>query len=108
MATIEPVHLDIKADGADAHITVTYSLIGSASDIGSGQPYSELCRLIGDDTGINPPEDNTDDRILSGVLTPLFSTVVFPDDVPIGRSFMKTIPRPTLTRTSAPTRSGAW
>ena len=82
MATIGPVTLNIVQDVANAEITVSYSLTGSAFDIASGQPYTELCRLVGDDTGISPPEDNTDDLIPSGVLTPLFSTVVFPKQRP--------------------------
>jgi hypothetical protein len=90
MATIGPVNLKIVRDVANAHITVTYSLTGSAFDIASGQPYTELCRLIGDDTGINPPEDNTDDFIPNGVLLNV-STVVFPNNSPINRNLPKTI-----------------
>jgi hypothetical protein len=97
MATIGPVTLTIVQNVANADITVTYSLTGSAFDIASGQPYTEFCQLIGDDTGITPPEDNTDDSIPSGVLTPLFfSTVVFPNNTPINRVRTKTIPKANL------------
>jgi hypothetical protein len=93
MATIGPVNLEIVREVANAHITVTYSLSGSAFDIASGQPYTEHCQLMGDDTGINPPEDNTDEPIFpSGLLTPFFSTVVFPNNTPIHRHRVKTIP----------------
>jgi hypothetical protein len=93
MATIGPVNLEIVREVANAHITVTYSLTGSAFDIASGQPYTEHCQLVGDDTGINPPEDNTDDSIFpSGLLTPFLSTVVFPNNAPIHRQRTKTIP----------------
>jgi hypothetical protein len=96
MAAIGSVTLNIVRDVANADITVMYSLTGSAFDVASGQPYTEVCRLIGDDTGIIPPEDNTDDPILSGVLTPLFSTVVFPNTVAINRVRTKTIPLANL------------
>jgi hypothetical protein len=94
MATIGAVTLDIVPEIANAKITVKYSLIGSAFDIASGQPYTELCQLIGDDTGIIPPEDNTDDPIPSGLLS--VNTVVFPNSTAINRSRTKTIPKANL------------
>ena len=96
MASIGTVTLTIVPDVANANITVKYSLTGSAFDVASGQPYTELCQLIGDDTGINPPEDNVDDPIPSGVLTSIFSTVTFPNTTPINRVRTKTIPKLNL------------
>ncbi len=58
MASIGAVSLSIVTNVANADITITYSLTGSAFDIASGQPYTEVCRLMGDDTGIVPAEDN--------------------------------------------------
>ena len=78
-------------------VTVTYSLTGSAFDIASGQPYTEVCRLMGDDTGIVPAEDNVDDVIPNGLLTPLFSfPVVFTNALPINRTRTKTIAKSDL------------
>ena len=96
MAFIGLVTLNIVRDVANADITVTYSLTGSAFDVASGQPYTEVCRLIGDDTGIVPPEDNTDDAIPNGVLTPFFSSVVFPNTTPLNRVRTRTIPLANL------------
>jgi hypothetical protein len=73
MASIGAVSLSVVQDVANVDITVTYTLTGSAFDIASGQPYFEVCKLIGDDTGIVPAEDNTDDAIPNGVLTPILA-----------------------------------
>ena len=97
MATIGPVTLAIVTNVANANITCTYSLTGSAFDIASGQPYREVTRLMGDDTGIVPPEDNVDDAIVNGLLTPLFaSPVVFSNALPISRTLTKTIAKADL------------
>jgi len=94
MAAIGTVTLRIVRDIANADITVTYSLVGSAFDVASGQPYTEVCRLIGDDTGITPPEDNIDDPIPNGVLSS--NAVVFPNTTPISRVRTKTLPLANL------------
>ena len=97
MASIGAVSLSIVTNVANADITVTYSLTGSAFDIASGQPYTEVCRLMGDDTGIVPAEDNVDDVIPNGLLTPIFSIpVVFANALPITRTRTKTIAKSDL------------
>jgi len=98
MATIGPVTLSIVTNVANADITCTYSLTGSAFDIASGQPYREVCILRGDDTGIVPAEDNVDDAIPNGLLTPLIfpTTVVFANALPINRVRVKTIAKADL------------
>jgi len=97
MAQIGAVSLSVVQNVANVDITVTYSLTGSAFDIASGQPYFELCKLIGDDTGIVPAEDNTDDAIPNGLLTPIFSfPFVFTNTLPINRTRTKTIAKADL------------
>jgi hypothetical protein len=98
MATISAPTLSIVTDVANVDVTVSYTLTGSAFDIASGQPYTEVCKLIGDDTGIVPAEDNTDDAIPSGILTPIFfpPAVVFANALPINRVRTKTIPKANL------------
>jgi len=90
MAAIGTVTLNIVRDIANANITVTYTLVGSAFDVTSGQPYREVCRLIGDDTDITPPEDNIDDPIPNGVISN--NAIVFPNTTPINRVRTKTLP----------------
>lgn len=70
MATISPVTLEItRIPNTDlARIRISYSITGSNQDIATGQSYSEICQLIGDDT----PGDGTDDILgapLSGTIT---------------------------------------
>lgn len=97
MASIGAVSLSVVQDVANVDITVTYTLTGSAFDIASGQPYFEVCKLIGDDTGIVPAEDNTDDAIPNGVLTPIFSLpIVFTNTTPVSRTRNKTIAKADL------------
>src|SRR5882672_10574861 len=99
MASIGAVSLSIVTNVANADITVSYSLTGSAFDIASGQPYTEVCRLMGDDTGIVPAEDNVDDVIPNGLLTSIFAPlfpVVFTNALPINRTRNKTIAKADL------------
>ena len=99
MASIGAVSLSIVTNVANADITVTYALTGSAFDIASGQPYTEGCRLMGDDTGIVPAEDNVDDVIPNGLLTSIFAPlfpVVFTNALPINRTRTKTIAKSDL------------
>ena len=99
MASIGAVSLSIVTNVANADITVTYALTGSAFDIASGQPYMEVCRLMGDDTGIVPAEDNVDDVIPNGLLTSIFAPlfpVVFTNALPINRTRTKTIAKSDL------------
>jgi hypothetical protein len=100
MASIGAVTLSVVVNVANVGVTVSYALTGSASDIASGQVYTEVCKLIGDDTGIVPAEDNIDDAIPGGTLTStiiFFPTqVVFPNAAPINRVRTKTIPKANL------------
>ena len=97
MASIGAVSLSVVQNVANADITVTYTLTGSAFDIASGQPYTEVCRLMGDDTGIVPAEDNVDDIIPNGLLTPIFNfPIVFTNALPINRTRTKTIAKSDL------------
>jgi hypothetical protein len=59
----------------EANITVEYFIDFSLYDQSSNQPYNEVCRMIGDDTGITPPEDGVDDAVPNGRLFPI---VLFP------------------------------
>lgn len=56
----------------EAKIEVEYDIVFNSFDQNSNQPYAESCRLIGDDTGILPPEDGVDDQIPGGTLFPIF------------------------------------
>ena len=81
MANITNLTLGIEVvnDGAnlEAIVTATYRINWSSYDQNSNQPYRESCVLIGDDTGITPAEDGTDDSIPNGTLFPqlLFPTL---------------------------------
>lgn len=99
MASIGPITLEIDIDVANANITASYTLTGSAFDVASGQPYTEQCELKGDDSGIVPAEDGVDDTIVEGTLTTIFSVlfpVVFANTTPINRVRTKTIPKANL------------
>jgi hypothetical protein len=88
MASISNVTLDIQVvnDGANlvANVTATYRINWSSYDQHSNQPYRESCVLIGDDTGINPAEDGTDDAIPNGTLFPQLLFPPFPPLPPLG------------------------
>ena len=79
MASVRDLTCEIEVvnDGPnlEANITVEYFIDFSLYDQSSNQPYNEVCRMIGDDTGITPPEDGTDDAIPNGRLFPI---VLFP------------------------------
>jgi hypothetical protein len=70
MASVSNITLaiDVVNNGADlqANVAVEYDITFSSYDQNSNQPYTEFCRLIGDDTGIAPAEDGFDDAILGG------------------------------------------
>ena len=80
------LEIDVVNDGAnlEANVTVEYDITFSSYDQHSNQPYSELCRLIGDDTGIMPAEDGVDDSI------------------PGGRSSRRAVPVPAVSAPSPP------
>ncbi len=79
MASISNLTLGIEVvnDGANlvANVTASYRINWSSYDQNSNQPYRESCVLIGDDTGITPAEDGTDDPIANGTL---FPQLIFP------------------------------
>jgi hypothetical protein len=72
MASIGPVKLNIKKQSdTEFLVDVKYEILFDSYDVGSNQPYAEVCRLMGDDTGTgDPPDAGPDDTI--GFLTPLF------------------------------------
>ena len=82
MASVSNLTLDIEVvnDGANlvANVTATYRINWSSYDQNSNQPYRESCVLIGDDTGITPAEDGTDDPIPNGTLFPQLLFPPFP------------------------------
>lgn len=75
MATVSDLTLqiDVVNNGAtlEANVVVEYDVDFSSYDQNSNQPYTEVCRLKGDDSGIVPAEDGTDDVIPNGQLFPL-------------------------------------
>jgi hypothetical protein len=82
MASVSNLTLDIEVvnDGANvvADVTASYRINWSSYDQNSNQPYRESCILIGDDTGITPAEDGTDDPIPGGTLFPQLLFPPFP------------------------------
>jgi hypothetical protein len=82
MASVSNLTLDIEVvnDGANlvANVTASYRINWSSYDQNSNQPYRESCVLIGDDTGITPAEDGTDDSIPNGTLFPQLLFPPFP------------------------------
>jgi len=110
MASVSNFALEVEVvnDGADlkAKVTVDYQIDFSDYDQHSNQVYTEVCRLIGDDTGITPPEDGVDDAIPGGQLIPAPPIVVpgpgpIPIPIPIPFPFISTVAsngRPSLKR----------
>ena len=82
MASVSNLTLDIEVvnDGANlvANVTASYRINWSSYDQNSNQPYRESCKLIGDDSGITPAEDGTDDAIANGTLFPQLLFPPFP------------------------------
>ena len=72
MATIGPVKLGItKKDEINFTVDVKYEITFDSYDQNSNQVYAEVCKLIGDDTGVgDPPSAGGDDTL--GFLTPVF------------------------------------
>ncbi len=69
MAAIGPVDLNIDIRTNRAFIDVKYAVTFDEAD--KGQRYTELCRLIGDDTDVgDPPEAGDDDPL--AYLAPLY------------------------------------
>jgi hypothetical protein len=81
MASVSNLTLSIavanNGPNLEANVEVEYDIVFSAYDQASNQPYTENCRLIGDDTGIVPAEDGVDDAILGGTLFPFLNLPPF-------------------------------
>jgi hypothetical protein len=122
MANVSNLTLAIEVvnDGPnlEAVVTADYDIVFSSFDQHSNLPYAEVCRLIGDDTGITPPEDGVDDSIPGGQLFPtiIFQPAAGPIPIPIPvlnliasegrasvhRHFTKTLPLSALNEDQAP------
>src|SRR3954469_3784045 len=104
MASVSGIILAIEVvnNGAnlEANVTVEYDIAFSSYDQHSNQPYTELCRLIGDDTGIVPAEDGVDDSIPGGQMFPS-GPFPFPFPLPVaiaseGRASVHRVHKKTL------------
>ena len=72
MASIGDVKLSITdKGGSDAVVEVKYEVRFDSYDQKSNQPYVEVCRIVGDDTGTGDSPAAGDDDTL-GFMTPLF------------------------------------
>ncbi|CAN5267635.1 hypothetical protein BH18ACT4_BH18ACT4_02930 [soil metagenome] len=69
MASIGPINLGINIAGDNATVDVSYELRFERADV--GRRYSELCRIIGDDTGVGDPAEAAGDDLLAYIV-PLF------------------------------------
>jgi hypothetical protein len=82
--TTPVLEIEVVNDGANlvANVTVTYTINWSIQDQAGETQYREVCKLIGDDTGIVPAEDGTDDAIPNGQLFPQLVFPPFPVPLP--------------------------
>ena len=107
MASLSGITLAIEVvnNGAnlEPNVTVEYDITFSSYDQHSNQPYTELCRLIGDDTGIVPAEDGVDESIPGDQLFPtgpfpfpVFSTIASEGRATVHRVHKKTLPLSAL------------
>jgi hypothetical protein len=103
MATVTGLTLDIEVvnDGANlvANVSAAYRINWSTYDQESEQPYREVCKLIGDDTGITPAEDGTDDTIANGQL---FPQLLFPPFPPLPGQPLIVLPFQTVSSNGQP------
>jgi hypothetical protein len=103
MATVTGLTLDIEVvnDGANlvANVTAGYRINWSTYDQESEQPYREVCKLIGDDTGITPAEDGVDDAIVNGQL---FPQLLFPPFPPVLGQPLIVLPFSTVSSNGQP------
>jgi hypothetical protein len=105
MASVSGFSLDIQVvnngPNLEANITVDYDIDFSSYDQHSNQSYSEVCRLVGKDTVITPPEDGVDDAIPGGQLLPVPVVIDRPPLPPIvipGLSIVQSDGRTSLHR----------
>jgi hypothetical protein len=115
MASVSNITLaiDVVNNGAnlEANVTVEYDITFSSYDQNSNQPYTEFCRLIGDDTGITPAEDGVDDAIPGGQLFPagpfpfpfpVLNTIASDGRASVHRRHTKTLPLSALNEDQPP------
>jgi len=95
--TIGPVDLRIDLQGTQATVHVTYDIIFSALDVETQQVYSEVCRIIGDDTEVGDTAAAGGDDTLA-FMTPLFNDDTAPNknSPTVSRHFEKTIRKQVL------------
>ncbi len=91
MATIGPIKLKINVSGAEATVDVTYDLTFDAKDKESKQAYKEMCRLIGDDTGVGDPPAAGGDDTLGFLTPPFFADTTAPKSGKVSRHWTKKI-----------------
>jgi hypothetical protein len=106
MATVSNLTLAIQVvnngPNLEAKVEVEYDIVFSSFDQNSNQPYTELCRLIGDDSGIVPAEDGVDDVIVGGqlfpppIIIPPFNQVASNGVATLHRKRTKTLPLSAL------------
>lgn len=105
MAGVSNLTLGISVvnNGADlvANVTVEYDILFSSYDQASNQPYTEACRLLGDDTDIVPAEDGVDDSIPGGnmmgiIIFPPFNQIASNGAASVHRTRTKTLPLANL------------
>ena len=80
--TTPVLEIEVVNDGANlvANVTAKYRINWSVPDQAGEVQYREVCKLIGDDSAINPAEDGVDDAIANGQL---FPQLVFPIPFPL-------------------------
>ncbi|MCA1684007.1 MAG: right-handed parallel beta-helix repeat-containing protein, partial [Actinobacteria bacterium] len=96
-ASIGPIELRVDVQDGEALVHVMYDINFSEVDVQSNQVYSEECRLIGVDVGVDdPPAAGADDTL--GFLTPLFNDNTTPEggSATLSRHFTKTFRRATV------------
>ena len=113
MASLSGITLAIEVvnNGAnlEPNVTVEYDITFNSYDQHSNQPYTELCRLLGDDTGIVMAEDGVDDSIPGGQLFPtgpfpfaVFSTIASEGRASVHRVHQRTLPLGALNEDRPP------
>ena len=80
--TTPVLEIEVVNDGANlvANVKAKYRINWSVSDQAGEVQYREVCKLIGDDSAINPAEDGVDDAVANGQL---FPQPIFPFILPL-------------------------
>jgi hypothetical protein len=76
---LDPIAVDVANATVDVHLDVSFS----RSDKDANTPYSMICRLLGDDPGGEFGEDDVDDVIPHGTLTPPGGQVIRADGLDV-------------------------